>query len=118
MITVRKGREKWKTAVISLDAMEFVRVAGIRQIDTRFKYQEDQCGKMIKRKIVETTEEYDANGKLTRKSTTETIEDDDSIARGFSTMDFSPWWSIVPRTNLDQSPITYRTDLGSSEKSN
>lgn len=31
---------------------------------------------MIKRKIVETVEEYDANGKLVRKTTTETEEDD------------------------------------------
>lgn len=31
---------------------------------------------MIKRKVIETVEEYDENGKLTRKVITETNEDD------------------------------------------
>ena len=45
---------------------------------------------MIKRKIVEIIEEYNEKGSLVRKTTTETTEDDDSIA---NTTPYYPFWS-------------------------
>lgn len=57
---------------------------------------------MIKRKVIETVEEFDANGKLTRKVTTETTEDDDSPQRDYVTIpyvssdDTVNGWSIFP----------------------
>lgn len=33
---------------------------------------------MVKRKIIETVEEYDGSGKLVKKTTTETTEDDNT----------------------------------------
>lgn len=44
---------------------------------------------MIKRTIIETVEEYDENGKLTRKTTTETKEDDDTGYAPIYTMGYS-----------------------------
>ena len=57
---------------------------------------------MIKRKTIETVEEYDANGKLLRKVTTET--DNDVNENVYPISPFAPyypwdtgaWWGIYP----------------------
>jgi hypothetical protein len=57
---------------------------------------------MIKRKTIETVEEYDANGKLTRKVTTETNEDDNSPQVPYVPT-YPNWWWTYPQ-------VTYGND--------
>lgn len=60
---------------------------------------------MTKRKIVETTEEYNDDGKLIRKTTVETTEDDETPILWptypiYPTYPNAPW-SILPTTYPD-----------------
>lgn len=50
---------------------------------------------MIKRKVTEVVEEYNDSGKLIRKTTTETTEDDDTPT---STNPYYPLWSYPTPT--------------------
>lgn len=50
---------------------------------------------MIKRRIIETIEEYDDKGALKSRTTTETLEDDDTPQYGYAThpvLEPVPWW--------------------------
>ncbi len=57
---------------------------------------------MIKRKVVETVEEYDTSNNLIRKTITETNEDDDSPSPQYVTVPYlpnqtgHPWWLNYP----------------------
>ena len=50
---------------------------------------------MIKRKTVETTKEYDADGRLIKETVVETTEDDDSVYYPYTVNPCTPapWWS-------------------------
>lgn len=54
---------------------------------------------LIKRKTIETVEEYDDNGVLKNRTITETTEDDDSPQRDYVTIPYDPsgtgvpWWA-------------------------
>jgi hypothetical protein len=67
---------------------------------------------MIKRKTIETVEEYDANGKITRKVTTETTEDDEG-----SNLSTPWWWGIYPPYNPNYPQVTYTSATSATVKS-
>lgn len=66
---------------------------------------------MIKRTTIETIEEYDANGKLTKKTTTETHEEDESVFTSYpsNVPQPNPYWppSITWDTTGNPPPIRY-----------
>ena len=69
---------------------------------------------MIKRKVVEVIEEYNDAGKLIRKTTTETTEDDDVKVQwvpytnpNYTPNDYSPYWGIYPPSCPNQPSVTY-----------
>ena len=61
---------------------------------------------MTKRKTVEVIEEFDDSGKLIRKTTTETTEDEDT------NYSYNPWWSVAPYTypNPGMPTVQYGAD--------
>lgn len=81
---------------------------------------------MIKRKTIETVEEYDVNGKLLRKVTTE--KDDDVKEIQYPYVPFSPyypwdtgaWWGIFPPYPYNYPTITstgYKVKIGDTPES-
>jgi hypothetical protein len=63
---------------------------------------------MIKRKTIETVEEFDTNGKLVRKVTTETNEDDDGTVQTY------PWWGTPYNPAYPQ--VTYTSGTTANVK--
>lgn len=62
---------------------------------------------MIKRKITETVEEYDKDGKVVRKTTTETEETDETpVQRTYPFAPLLPYWGL----NSCGWPVTCSTD--------
>lgn len=75
---------------------------------------------MIKRKIVETVEEYDANGKLVRKTTTETEENDTTEYQPYPCPTYPLQPSILPNQPIEITctkpfEITWSNTSGSKE---
>ena len=56
---------------------------------------------MTKRKITETVYEYDKDGKVTKKTVTETEEEDDTI--------YVPSWTQTPYTPYNSGPYYVTT---------
>ena len=57
---------------------------------------------ITKTKTIETVEEFDKDGNLIRKTTTERTEEDNSVPQ------YYPWWHEAPWNN----PIVYHPSYG------
>lgn len=75
---------------------------------------------MIKREVIETIYEYDKEGKLIKKTVTETHEEDTNITT--NTNPSPSWWTYDPSPNYppyitcNDNKTTHKTTMTASDK--